>query len=294
MEDSGVVSHWCYFCSQMVNPLTEAEIKCPQCESKFLQEIRTPRISSHNTMPNPGDRVPIWSPILLGLVGAAGDEDSSPNSITSAAAHIGSDVDRAGEDNAEGFIELSFRRSSRGDLSSESGLTDSEEDDWERSSEGILLEDLLYSGLVFQDQSRAAHEEGRTSMADYFLRTHLDALQQHLLGVDPHSRFYESMQARKAVDAMPAVTIKETTQCSICLEEFELGEEAKETGCRHRFHGWCIFSWLELHGSCPLCRCRISPQCAKIEKLGIMDERGDARGGEQRTRNASRRMPLIG
>lgn len=293
MEDSGVVSHWCYVCSQTVNPLTEAEIKCPQCESKFLQEMRGPRINSHNTMPNPEDRVPIWSPVLLGLIGPAGDEDSSPNSITSAAAHIGLDVDQAEEHAAEGFVELTFQRNSHGDLSSESESMDLE-DDWESSSEGILLEDLLYSGSAFQGQSRTAHEEAHSPLADYFLGTDLDVLQQHLLGVDRHSRFYDSMQARKAVEAMPMVTIKEITQCSICLEDFEMGEKAKETGCKHIFHGWCIFPWLELHGACPLCRCRIPPDYAKIEKLGIMDGRGGTRGGEQRTRNASSRLPLIG
>ncbi|XP_048126991.1 E3 ubiquitin-protein ligase SIRP1-like [Rhodamnia argentea] len=259
MEDTGVVSHWCYVCSQTVNPLTEAEIKCPQCESKFLQQMRSPRMNSQNAMPNAGDRVPIWSPILLGLIGAAGDEDSPPNLIASAAAHISSDVDQAEEHSAEGFIKLSFGRNLHDDPSSERRSMDLE-DDWERSTEGILLEEdlLLYS------------EEARSSLADYFSGTDLDVLQQHLLGVDRHSRFYESVEAGKAVDAMPMVTIKENMHCSICLEDFEMGEEAKETRCKHRFHGWCIFSWLELHRSCPLCRCRISPD------------------------SASRRLPLIG
>ncbi|KAF8043592.1 hypothetical protein BT93_A1805 [Corymbia citriodora subsp. variegata] len=209
------------------------------------------------------------SPARIRSSSATGDEDSSPNSITSAVVHIGSDVDQAGEDTAEGFIELLFRRNSHGDLSSESGWTDSE-DGWERSSKGILLEDLLYSSSVFQDRSRAAHEEAQSSVADYFLGTDLDVLQQHLLGVDRHSRFYESMRAQKAVDAMPTVTIKEKTQCSICLENFEMGEEAKDTRCRHKYHGRCIFSWLELHRSCPLCRCRISPYyMLKSRNLGL-------------------------
>ncbi|KAI3437094.1 RING-type E3 ubiquitin transferase [Psidium guajava] len=196
--------------------------------------------------------------MLLGLIGAAGDQESPPNSIASAVAHISSDVDQAEEHSAEGSIELSFWRNSHDDPSSESRSV-ALEDYWGRSSEEILLEDLL---LYI--------EEARSSLADYFRGIDLDVLHRHLPGLDRHSRSYESMQARKAVDGMPMVTITENTDCSICLEEFEMGEEAKETGCKHRFHGRCIFSWLELHRSCPLCRCRICPD------------------------SASRRLPLIG
>ena len=45
-------------------------------------------------------------------------------------------------------------------------------------------------------------------------------------------------------------------QCSICLEEAK--EEA--TGyvtiktCGHVFHRKCLFGWIIMHGSCPLCQ----------------------------------------
>lgn len=44
------------------------------------------------------------------------------------------------------------------------------------------------------------------------------------------------------------------SSCSICADEFELGDDAKKLPCRHFFHDGCILPWLGMHNSCPLCR----------------------------------------
>ncbi|KAB2613869.1 E3 ubiquitin-protein ligase Praja-1-like [Pyrus ussuriensis x Pyrus communis] len=61
---------------------------------------------------------------------------------------------------------------------------------------------------------------------------------------------------QESIEALPKVTVTEETmaECSICLKELEVGEEAKEMPCNHRFHPVCIVSWLERRPSCPLCR----------------------------------------
>lgn len=43
-------------------------------------------------------------------------------------------------------------------------------------------------------------------------------------------------------------------ECSICMEDFQLNEEAKKLPCKHCFHEPCISEWLKLHGTCPVCR----------------------------------------
>jgi hypothetical protein len=45
-------------------------------------------------------------------------------------------------------------------------------------------------------------------------------------------------------------------ECPICLVQEVATFPWKETSCGHRFHGRCVERWLEMKGSCPICRCR--------------------------------------
>ncbi|KAL5831710.1 hypothetical protein ACOSQ4_017064 [Xanthoceras sorbifolium] len=42
--------------------------------------------------------------------------------------------------------------------------------------------------------------------------------------------------------------------CGVCQEDMEIGEEARAMDCMHAFHDTCIFEWLHLKNTCPLCR----------------------------------------
>ncbi|CAI8588540.1 unnamed protein product [Vicia faba] len=47
----------------------------------------------------------------------------------------------------------------------------------------------------------------------------------------------------------------EKVSCSVCLQDFQLGETVRSLPhCHHMFHLPCIDMWLLRHGSCPLCR----------------------------------------
>ncbi|XP_050733362.1 E3 ubiquitin-protein ligase RNF126-like isoform X2 [Eriocheir sinensis] len=43
-------------------------------------------------------------------------------------------------------------------------------------------------------------------------------------------------------------------QCSVCMEDFTVDESVRRLDCDHFFHNDCIIPWLELHGTCPICR----------------------------------------
>ncbi|KVI05512.1 E3 ubiquitin-protein ligase MPSR1 [Cynara cardunculus var. scolymus] len=88
--------------------------------------------------------------------------------------------------------------------------------------------------------------------------------------------------SQASIDAMPSLEVKSTDEienlggeCVICLEEWKVGEMAKEMPCKHRFHGGCVEKWLKIHGSCPVCR----------HKMPVEDmdkENGDKSEGRRR------------
>jgi E3 ubiquitin-protein ligase RNF115/126 len=85
--------------------------------------------------------------------------------------------------------------------------------------------------------------------------------------------------SRVSIEAMPRVTVtKEESvakECAICLDGYEVGGEAREMPCKHRFHSGCIERWLGLHGSCPVCRFAMPVEEGNVNSGG--GEEGDRR-----------------
>nr|XP_009414799.1 PREDICTED: E3 ubiquitin-protein ligase MBR2-like isoform X2 [Musa acuminata subsp. malaccensis] len=48
-------------------------------------------------------------------------------------------------------------------------------------------------------------------------------------------------------------------KCSICQEEFVVGDELGELACEHAYHVKCIHQWLGLKNWCPICKASVSP-----------------------------------
>ncbi|MBA0772670.1 hypothetical protein Gotri_008010, partial [Gossypium trilobum] len=97
------------------------------------------------------------------------------------------------------------------------------------------------------------------NIGDYFIGPGLEQLIQQLAENDPN-RYGTPPASKSAMDTLPSVNISkhnlssEFNQCAVCMDEFEDGTEAKQMPCKHLYHKDCIFPWLELHNSCPVCR----------------------------------------
>uniref|UniRef100_A0A182Q7P1 RING-type domain-containing protein n=1 Tax=Anopheles farauti TaxID=69004 RepID=A0A182Q7P1_9DIPT len=70
---------------------------------------------------------------------------------------------------------------------------------------------------------------------------------------------------KERIAEIPTVTITEEQverklQCSVCFEDFVVGESVRKLPCLHVYHEPCIIPWLELHGTCPICRNSLSPE----------------------------------
>ncbi|CAL5354289.1 unnamed protein product [Camellia sinensis] len=122
------------------------------------------------------------------------------------------------------------------------------------------------------------------SLGDYFIGPGLDLLLQHLAENDPN-RYGTPPAQKEAVDAMPTVKIAENMHCCVCLEDFEIGTEAKEMPCKHKFHSGCILPWLELHSSCPVCRYQLPSDESKFDSDGSRNNNNN--GGESYNGNGS-------
>ncbi|XP_018564243.1 E3 ubiquitin-protein ligase RNF126-B isoform X3 [Anoplophora glabripennis] len=65
--------------------------------------------------------------------------------------------------------------------------------------------------------------------------------------------------SKDVIDALPIVEVtpEQVTaklQCSVCWEDFLSKENVRQLPCLHIYHEPCIRPWLELHGTCPICR----------------------------------------
>ncbi|KAL1204895.1 E3 ubiquitin-protein ligase SIRP1 [Cardamine amara subsp. amara] len=97
------------------------------------------------------------------------------------------------------------------------------------------------------------------SLGDYFIGPGYEMLLQRLAETDLNNKYGTPPATKEAVEALATVKIDERLlQCTVCIDDFEIGMEAKEMPCEHKFHSDCLLPWLELHSSCPVCRFLLS------------------------------------
>jgi hypothetical protein len=62
--------------------------------------------------------------------------------------------------------------------------------------------------------------------------------------------------------------------CSICADAFCAGQEVVKLPCRHLFHCDCVFTWLDKHTTCPICRSSMPAETRPVLDGPSNPERG--------------------
>lgn len=286
--------YWCHMCSRVVTPLMEDEIKCGFCESGFVEEIGSIRdLNNINNATDIGSEraFSLWAPILLGLMGGlrplrARMMTQHHNSRSSNEQGENDDLER------EFQSVLGRRRRNSSSLLGtvqdlHSGLENSENNESNSNNSVILVSPFSEEALILQGSFDVNPSENPapnvvSSFRDYLVGPGLDMLLQHLAENDPN-RYGTPPAQEEAVKAMPTVAVEQNSQCSVCLDEFEIGDEAKEMPCKHKFHGRCILPWLELHSSCPVCRFQMPCDDSKIQANSLRSYQGTTQNNDART-----------
>ena len=60
---------------------------------------------------------------------------------------------------------------------------------------------------------------------------------------------------------------EDSEKCTVCLTEFEIGEDVRRLPCMHLFHTGCVDQWLRTNKRCPICRVDIETQLKDFENF---------------------------
>lgn len=125
------------------------------------------------------------------------------------------------------------------------------EQDIELNYEELLIMEtgLLLGGLSFYDQHRD-------------MRLDIDNMSyEELLALEERIGTVSTALTEEAISKSLKTSIyqikpdhKEDAKCSICQEEYTIGDEVGRLHCEHAYHLKCVQEWLRMKSWCPICK----------------------------------------
>ncbi|XWS26100.1 hypothetical protein CRYUN_Cryun26dG0001800 [Craigia yunnanensis] len=128
----------------------------------------------------------------------------------------------------------------------------------------VLETSLFLNGLNFYDQ----HRDMRLDI-DNMSYEELLALEERMGTVSTAlSEEALSKCLKKSIyEATPSEDVnvscereKDDVKCSICQEEYVIGDEVGRLQCEHRYHVACLQPWLRVKNWCPICKASAEPK----------------------------------
>ncbi|EOA38119.1 hypothetical protein CARUB_v10009589mg [Capsella rubella] len=281
MEEAAATRYWCHRCSQTVDPVMEAEIKCPFCHSGFVEEMADDDPDSSDPADARANNS-LWAPILMELMTdpvrrrrnqSVESVEDNQNEGNETGNNSGGETDL--DSQLQEILRRRRRHSAavlqllqgiRAGLSLESETTGNGDNSDNNPARVILINPANQTITVQTSADTDSVAAG--SLGDYFIGPGFEMLLQRLAENDPN-RYGTPPAKKEAVEALATVKIEETLQCSVCLDDFEIGTEAKLMPCKHKFHVDCLLPWLELHSSCPVCRYQLPADEPKTDSAAV-------------------------
>ncbi|KAL1558705.1 RING-type E3 ubiquitin transferase [Salvia divinorum] len=129
------------------------------------------------------------------------------------------------------------------------------------SSESQAAEGRRSYELYYDDGSGTGIRPLPSSMSESLLGSGFEVMLDRLsqIGFSLWARPENPPASKHAVASLLEVQIQAChveaeAHCAVCTDPFALGSVAREMPCKHIYHADCIFPWLDLHNSCPVCR----------------------------------------
>ncbi|KAI1107440.1 hypothetical protein F4804DRAFT_160428 [Jackrogersella minutella] len=96
----------------------------------------------------------------------------------------------------------------------------------------------------------------------------LDRIITNLMEANPQSNA-PAPASDEAIATLPKKKLDEAMlgpelkgECTICIDDMKVGDEAVVLPCKHWFHEQCVVLWLKQHNTCPICRAPIDGDAA--------------------------------
>ncbi|KAL9372257.1 hypothetical protein Peur_034501 [Populus x canadensis] len=230
--------YFCYQCDRTVTitPSPTSDLSCPNCQEGFLEEDESPNPSSNPVDSGLGPAILLdeFASIFGGMAPTPRSSNNSTTTNSSSASPLFQDPD--------GFNPFAFLQNYLQTM----------------RAGGANIQFVIEnnSGMGGMDTTGFRLP---ANLGDYFIGPGLEQLIQQLAENDPN-RYGTPPASKSAVENLPDIKVtkelleSDSSQCAVCKDSFELGEEAKQIPCKHIYHKDCITPWLELHNSCPVCR----------------------------------------
>ncbi|KAL9689169.1 hypothetical protein QQ045_033603 [Rhodiola kirilowii] len=239
--------YWCYRCNRTVRVASESpsETVCPRCFQQFLLELNVdmPQLMMHFLRSDlfPEARLLAALSLVLGLPIRPRFDWLHPDNPSQ---YVWPMPDMPNSD-------LDVQRRN-GDMGRNQSFDDANDEIRNIPNSWTIPAPISPTGQREPDNPASRNPDPR----NYFGGPGWDALVEELTQND---RPGPPPVPDSAIKSIPTIKITsshltEYSDCPVCKEEFQVGGYVKELPCKHIYHEECIFPWLRLHNSCPVCR----------------------------------------